>query len=365
MNKILLTLAFIAALMLAAAKADVVTTTEGRTIEGKVIKSDDAEVVIQVKGGAITLKRSEVASIEKKPLPEEEYVERAAGIPPDNAVAHVELAKWCREKGLDEQYKTELERAVGIDPDNADARKMRGEIKVEGKWVDRASYEDEAKNPWKKEIRAKLAAKLDLDFAELSIEEFAAEIEKIIGAPASVDAKVIKDFKAKKGRILGRVPGLTLGAALDRILSTNSLDYTLKDKGLLILYRTRPYTVEEMNRHLDERVVNQIATLKELPLSDILNALKAQLRINLRIDDRVYETRKPETLLIKCNYKNMTLRKHLESILQEMNLDFIVRPNEILITTKELAAEARGETKPEKKDKPEGGDAPKPSEEKK
>ena len=113
-----------------------------------------------------------------------------------------------------------------------------------------------------------------------------------------------------------------------------------------------------MNRHLDERVVSQVITYKELPLEDILNALKTQLKINLRLDFRVYETRKLETLKIRCTFKNMTLRKHLETMLQEMDLDYYVRPNEIVVTTKELAAEARGE----RREKAGAGEPPKKSE---
>jgi hypothetical protein len=350
MQRIFHALVFLAVLLsVPLAFADVVKMKDGRTLEGKVIKSDDKLVTLKMRLGEVILKRDEIESIVKGPTIVDEYKKRAAKLKADDADGHFKLALWCNENKLPKEYREELAKTIEIDPDHAGARARLGQVKHEGKWVDKKYLEDEKKNPWKKEIRKKMEVKKDLVFSLATIDEVAAELQEILGVPVAVDSKVVKDFKKKKARITGDICERTLKEALDILLSSNALDYTLKEGGLIIHYRKRPFTAEELEMQLDTRYY-KLAMHRKASLEAVAAALRRALNINVLVDPQIYKDRSRDEFMLKYHTKAIVLRRLIEKICEEYNLDYVVKDKMILITTKKIAEEYRkGPQKPEKK----------------
>ncbi len=132
----LLVLAVVLGLVVGApALADVVHLKSGRTLEGEVTDKGD-EVEVKLKYGTTTIKKEEIDHIEKVQTPADVYAERAAALKPDDADGHLQLARWCRGQGLEEEARAALLKAVDIDPDHAQARADLGHLKVDDAWVD-------------------------------------------------------------------------------------------------------------------------------------------------------------------------------------------------------------------------------------
>ncbi len=113
------------------ALADTVILSNGDKIEGKILEENEQMVRIQTKYGPVSLAKRGIRSIVREGPAEDEYKEKAAALAKD----HVELARWCKEKGLEDEAKKHYEMALKFDSDNADARKALGFVKKDDKWV--------------------------------------------------------------------------------------------------------------------------------------------------------------------------------------------------------------------------------------
>lgn len=113
MMKKLLGLALVAALC-ASARADTIELTNGKKIEGRVVKSSARTVRIEVLGGAIEIPRDQVKAIQEGPTALDEYAERSVKLDWEDPEAIERLARWARFKGLDEQGKNLEQAAAGI-----------------------------------------------------------------------------------------------------------------------------------------------------------------------------------------------------------------------------------------------------------
>ncbi len=101
MRFIVIAAAIVAAPAFAAdARADEVFLLNGQSIAGRVESESEREVVLAVKGGTIRLARREVIEIERGPLPEDLYAERAATTDLDDPAAVRGLAGHARDLGL-------------------------------------------------------------------------------------------------------------------------------------------------------------------------------------------------------------------------------------------------------------------------
>jgi hypothetical protein len=160
-----------------AAAGDVVHLRNGSTIEGAVVERQD-EVEVRVRFGSVTLRRSEVESIERAPTPLETYARRCAGtdlsdprmaeelsawcekhdlpaqaralhalardvalerrmatVPPEDAASLFEAALWAHDEGYDAAVQRYLlEKCLRADPDHADARRALGFVWYAGAW---------------------------------------------------------------------------------------------------------------------------------------------------------------------------------------------------------------------------------------
>ena len=139
-----LPLALLAASVLAGGvSADIITLKNGRVIEGDVIKDDGTTVKVKLKYGALTLERSEIASIEEKPTPEQEYETRVAALDATDAKAQLELAEWAASKKLEDEAVKHFIEAWKLDPDLARAKaglEERDWHLSGGEWQDRDTY---------------------------------------------------------------------------------------------------------------------------------------------------------------------------------------------------------------------------------
>lgn len=122
--------------------ADVVYLKSGGTLEGKVLSQTEEEVVIELAHGKMAIPASNVLSIEKKPTPIDEYRERRTALDSSDASACFDLARWCRAKNLNREYRECLALVILADPGHAEARRALGHIESDGRWYTKEQYED-------------------------------------------------------------------------------------------------------------------------------------------------------------------------------------------------------------------------------
>jgi hypothetical protein len=79
------------------------------------------------------------------------YRQRREAIP-DTAEAHWQLARWCRENGLEDEGRVHLEAVVRIDPGRAEAWKELGAVRRNGRWglPEQAAQERKARDEQRK-----------------------------------------------------------------------------------------------------------------------------------------------------------------------------------------------------------------------
>lgn len=109
---------------------------DGRTIENALVLEEKPDrIYVKRRFGQFWLKREDIADIETLRSPRELYDEKAAecGDDPD---AWVELAEWCRRGDINLLGERQecLARAIELDPEHVEARRLRGDVKVKGKW---------------------------------------------------------------------------------------------------------------------------------------------------------------------------------------------------------------------------------------
>ena len=145
---LLLLLVSLSALLL----GDVVHTTDGRKIKGRIVREDDEVVVVRTRYGDITVNRDDIDRIERGELPEDIYRKKAKELANDDAEGHYRLGLWCKENGLRKEAEEEFKKAVKADPDHEGARKELGYTKVDGRWVLPRKEEKTKKSSAKKEL---------------------------------------------------------------------------------------------------------------------------------------------------------------------------------------------------------------------
>ncbi len=111
-------------------RGDVVYLKDGGKVEGKA-RMEEGRVVVEVDEGKVELRREDVARIEKRPLPREEF---AARLKQDtdarSSEACLVLARWAWEKHLEQEYAIALRAALVFDRKNAEARRRLQEFQL-------------------------------------------------------------------------------------------------------------------------------------------------------------------------------------------------------------------------------------------
>src|SRR2546423_9773068 len=124
----------IAFLIASPVRADVIVTTAGGRIEGKIIEEKENEIRIKPeKGHVITLSRDEIDSITKE-KPEDAFARRSKAVKGDDVKGLMELAQWAKDNRLPKQSEETYERVLKLEPNHGDARAALGFERVNGKW---------------------------------------------------------------------------------------------------------------------------------------------------------------------------------------------------------------------------------------
>jgi hypothetical protein len=128
-------------------RADTVTLTNGKVLEGRVTEDGD-KIIVELPFGVIKLNRSQVRSIVTKATVQDELAERRAALqkklaeetPPAKAAAQLwfELAKWAGERELTHAQNELLRTVIALDSEHAGARKAQGYVQHNGRWMSRA-----------------------------------------------------------------------------------------------------------------------------------------------------------------------------------------------------------------------------------
>lgn len=125
----------IIALVAAPVFADEVYLKGGGRFSGEIVEQTEDSVTVDIGGGYLTAPMSKVVRIEEGVSPLAEYRERAAGIPPGDAEAWRELARWATSKTLSSQAWEAYSQVVAILPDDDEANRALGRVLLNGKWV--------------------------------------------------------------------------------------------------------------------------------------------------------------------------------------------------------------------------------------
>jgi len=130
------------------ARADEVSLKSGEKIEGKIVEETDDYIRLEIEGkagkGSRRINRSEIASIEKKKTPREEFTDRFLAISSDDAEGFYKLGVWAKKKGLVEQANLAFDKALEVNPEHLKAGMERGLIFIDGRWQSAADFQARA-----------------------------------------------------------------------------------------------------------------------------------------------------------------------------------------------------------------------------
>ncbi len=113
-----LVLALVSVLVLPAlASADVIHLTNGRTMEGQVLKTKKGMIHLKVPGGRLMIPANTVKRVERRKTPQEEYAKRARRVNTSDPAQLRTLAHWASGRGLGEQAMQLRAQAKGLELD--------------------------------------------------------------------------------------------------------------------------------------------------------------------------------------------------------------------------------------------------------
>lgn len=258
--------------------ADVVVLKDGRRLVGKVTKEDDEGIVLVHRHGEIPIRKSEVASIERGPTPEEVYQDRAAKLSDDDLEGHLDLAKWCLENDLDREADWEFGRVIEIDPDHGEARKALGFVRHEEKWITKEEHREITRHPWVRKTRERLAAaRVTLDYTRANL----AEILVGLARQTEEEFRMSAIPRLETFRLTYKCENRPAGKVLeDLVRSVPKLDYVLVEDAVIVTSTKearkirrrygmptpkRGKTVEEVQEALRSRHLTIVFVKKPLP----------------------------------------------------------------------------------------------------
>ena len=106
------------------AVADVVHLSDGKTIEGKTEDLGGKVRIVTVTGAVITLPKEIIVQVEKTPDPNITYLRMLLKVKGTDAEGFYQLALWCDEHRLSDQYAAMLNKTIEVNPDHAQAKKL-------------------------------------------------------------------------------------------------------------------------------------------------------------------------------------------------------------------------------------------------
>jgi hypothetical protein len=135
--------------------ADVIHLKNGRTIEGVVLSDDGRVVRLKTSFGNVDVPHSDIARIEKKLTPIQEYEDRRGKLKPDDAEGHYQLALFCKKEKLRKQERELYALTLEIDDQHAGANQAVGNVEHEGTWMTPAMRDSRLSDASEAEMRAR------------------------------------------------------------------------------------------------------------------------------------------------------------------------------------------------------------------
>ena len=118
------------------AVADVVTTTDGKTYEGKVTSKDGDVVVIETTfDGHKEFPKAQVKSVDTSTPPLRDMLDFRLEQAANDVKALNEVADWAKSKGFRKEIERVWQKIVEVDPKNARAHKALGHLLVGTTWM--------------------------------------------------------------------------------------------------------------------------------------------------------------------------------------------------------------------------------------
>jgi hypothetical protein len=282
------------------AHADVVELKNGGQIHGHVANATDKQaatyVIVTDGGGKLAIPRTEVVRVVSQSPAQEEYHRRSLKVA-DTVDAHWQLAQWCRNEKLVDEYRDELAKILVLDPNYEPARLALGHQKQNGQWQSRDEvmaargmvwYDGKYYTPQHVELleHAKTAREIDADWKtqldrwrrwlgsrrQDKVDEALREIRAIrdpAAAPAVVALLMNEDNLAVKRLLMEVAVGIDDPQVLDALvtLSLTHPNEELRYAALDYLIQTgRPGIVGPYVRALrnsDNAIVNRAAAALE------------------------------------------------------------------------------------------------------
>lgn len=256
------------------ARADIVTLTGGRTLEGNVVEADDpGKIKIEFRYGSLTVSKDEVVQIIEAKTFEEEVEETLARLDAEDVEGHFELARKCAEKGWTVMARDLYRHVLALDPGHFQAREALGYVLVDGdwktedeimteqgyiKWNGRWVHPDEvraqmASNHWQKlqkkvDVLVKRMGSSSLEKRERAYEDLVGLESQIPGIASAAD--VVRDYwervlraRAAQGEVVAEIRATT--AQLQRPIDT--FETSLATGSVFDIARIVSIQIPEMN----------------------------------------------------------------------------------------------------------------------
>ncbi len=120
---------------------DILLLKNGGRIEGRILKEDETGIVILTSAGTLTFPKTKVEKVVRCPWVVDEFDDKWEKIDKKDISALKDLLDWClapeRKMKLKVQARKVARRIVRVEKDNGKARKVLGQVKIDGKWVSR------------------------------------------------------------------------------------------------------------------------------------------------------------------------------------------------------------------------------------
>ena len=116
-----------------AARADRIQTKDGRDLEGTIVRESATEVTLKTRLGEMTLKRTQIVSIERGKTRDQIFEERwqaAKGLGD-----YFELGQWAKGEGLRSREKQCMKKVLELDPEHEGANLALGRVQYRGEWL--------------------------------------------------------------------------------------------------------------------------------------------------------------------------------------------------------------------------------------
>ncbi|MGE0190570.1 MAG: hypothetical protein AB7T63_00880 [Planctomycetota bacterium] len=122
------------------ARADVLELSDGRLVEGVVVKSGD-ELLVLSRFGVSSIPAADVVARHEGAAADTQVKAVLAKLAADDFANRVRVAAWLKGLGRDEEARALAEEVLACDPEQADAHALLGHVRFRGQWM----HPDEAR----------------------------------------------------------------------------------------------------------------------------------------------------------------------------------------------------------------------------